>query len=135
MQAGSGFRRFPARRALLGIGSTALLAAASVAAATSPIAAGSTMATLTPQAIAVPHLPGVFTTHADASTACVLPDGSDVSWFHCYTPQQIRTAYGVDSVTHISAGGPHHVQQRNLTLVHANSHPSAASATHTSPRT
>ena len=127
MQAESGFRRFPARRALLGIGSTALLAAASVGAATSPIAAGSTMATLTPQAIAVPHLPGVFTSHADASTACVLPDGSDVSWFHCYTPQQIRTAYGVDSVTPISAGVPNYGQGQTIVLVDSYGSPTAAS--------
>jgi len=127
MRAGSGFRRFSAGRAMMGIGTTALLAYASVAATTSPIAAVSTVKGLTPQAISVPHSPGVFTTHADASTACVLPDNSYVSWFHCYTPQQIRTAYGVDSVAPISAGVSNYGKGQTIVLVDAYGSPTAAS--------
>ncbi len=53
----------------------------------------------------MPHVPGLITAHAVFSTACVPPDGTDVSWFHCYTPQQIRAAYAVDSVPMITLRG------------------------------
>jgi subtilase family serine protease len=84
---------------------------------------------LSPQAIGLPHVPGLITAHADASTACVLPDGTDVSWFHCYRPQQIRAAYGVDSVPMISVGGtamPNYGQGQTIVLVDAYGSPTAA---------
>src|SRR6266581_8319665 len=95
------------------------------AAAAAPSAAGG----LSPQAINVRQIPGVITTHHDASTACVLPDGTDVSWFHCYTPQQIRAAYGVNSVAAISVGGqtvPNYGQGQTIVLVDAYGSPTAA---------
>jgi subtilase family serine protease len=84
---------------------------------------------LSPQAVSVPRVPGVITAHQDASTACVLPDGTDVSWFHCYTPQQIRAAYGVDSVPAISFSGatvPNFGQGQTVVLVDAYGSPTAA---------
>ncbi|HWE08188.1 MAG TPA: S53 family peptidase [Solirubrobacteraceae bacterium] len=53
-------------------------------------------AQMRPLAVSIPR--SAVTTRQTSSTACVLPDGSDVSWYHCYTPQQIRSAYGVDGV-------------------------------------
>ena len=84
---------------------------------------------LSPQAVNVRQIPGVITAARDASTACVLPDGTDVSWFHCYTPQQIRAAYGVDSVASISVGGhvvPNMGQGQTIVLVDAYGSPTAA---------
>jgi subtilase family serine protease len=84
---------------------------------------------LSPQAIGLPQVPGLITAHRDASTACTLPDGTNVSWFHCYTPQGIRAAYGVDSVPAISAGGatvPNYGQGQTIVLVDAYGSPTAA---------
>jgi subtilase family serine protease len=74
---------------------------------------------MTPQAIGLPNVPGLVTSHAVDSTACVLPDGTDISWFHCYTPQQIRAAYGVDSVGSSGKG-------QTIVLVDAYGSPTAA---------
>jgi hypothetical protein len=57
------------------------------------------------QAINARQIPAVITTRRAASTDCVLPDGTNVAFFHCYTPRQIRAAYGVNSVAPISVGG------------------------------
>jgi subtilase family serine protease len=84
---------------------------------------------LSAQSVGAPHAPGLITAHQDATTACVLPDGTDVSWFHCYTPQQIRTAYGVDSVPMIPVGGimaPNLGQGQTVVLVDAYGSPTAA---------
>lgn len=85
---------------------------------------------LTPMATNVRQVPGVTTTaKAGASTACVLPDGTGVDWFHCYTPQQVRAAYGVDSVASISVGGksvPNYGQGQTIVLVDAYGSPTAA---------
>ena len=84
---------------------------------------------LSPQAINVRQIPGVITAHLDASTACVLPDGTNVSWFHCYTPDQIGAAYGVDSVAAIPVGGetvPNYGQGQTIVLVDSYGSPTAA---------
>jgi subtilase family serine protease len=65
------------------------------------------------------------TTHRTAFTACVLPDGSDVSFLHCYTPQQIRAAYEVEEVAAIS-GSPNYGQGATIVLVDAYGSPTAA---------
>src|SRR6266487_2961082 len=57
------------------------------------------------QAIAAPE--SAFTSGAptSASAACVTPPPVLVSAFiHCYTPAQIRAAYGVDGVPNMGAG-------------------------------
>jgi subtilase family serine protease len=73
--------------------------------------------------------PSLLTAQQDASTACVLPDGSGVAWMHCYTPQQIRAAYGVDSVAPISLDGqavPNDGQGQTIVLVDPYGSPTAA---------
>jgi subtilase family serine protease len=44
--------------------------------------------------------------HQDLGTppACTLPDGGTITVYHCYTPQQIRSAYGVDQLADQGAG-------------------------------
>ena len=97
------------------------------------VSSGGTLAAgggLVPQAEGLPNVPGVFTAHRTSATACVLPDGSDVSYFHCYTPQDIRAAYGVDAVPPISVGGataPNYGQGQTIVLVDAYGSPTAAS--------
>ena len=93
------------------------------AASSVPAAAGGG---LTPQLVGLPHVPGIFTAHKTSSTACVLPDGTDVSYFHCYTPQQIRSAYGVDSVPSLTGGAPNYGQGQTIVLVVAYGSPTAA---------
>ncbi len=129
MQTASVYSRLRGWRAGLGIASTALLACISSGAGAVPIAALSTATGLLPQAVGLPHVPGVITSHSDLTTACVLPDGSAVSFFHCYTPQQIRAAYGVDSVSSISVGGatvPNYGQDQTIVLVDDYGSPTAA---------
>ena len=107
-----------------------LSASAAPASAGAAGGAGAAGSGLSPQAIAVPRVPGVFTAHREASTACTLPDGSSVSWFHCYTPQGIRSAYGVDAVPPVSSGGatvPDYGQGQTIVLVDAYGSPTAAS--------
>jgi subtilase family serine protease len=84
---------------------------------------------LSGQVIGIPlRAAGLVTAQKDASTACVLPDGSDVAWLHCYTPQQIRAAYEVDSVSAISVGGrtvPNYGQGQTIVLVDPYGSPTA----------
>jgi subtilase family serine protease len=75
---------------------------------------------LVPQAIEAPD--SAFTAGLPASglAACVTPSPVRVSAFiHCYTPQQIRTAYGVDQVPNKGAG-------QTIVLVDAYGSPTAA---------
>jgi subtilase family serine protease len=75
-------------------------------------------------AIRIPE--GVRTAHhRSAFTACEFPDGSTVSFLHCYTPQQIRSAYGVESVAPIS-GAPNFGQGATIVLVDPYGSPTAA---------
>jgi subtilase family serine protease len=64
-----------------------------------------TAGALAPQAVTLPNIAALRTAERDSATACTLPDGSNIDFFHCYTPQQIRTAYGVDQLgTNFGAG-------------------------------
>src|SRR6201987_3228075 len=65
------------------------------------------------------------TKHHTAFTACVLPDGTDVSFLHCYTPQQIRAAYEIEAVAPIS-GSPNYGQGATIVLVDSYGSPTAA---------
>jgi len=111
------------------IGAAALIAASGAAASAAPVipARAGTGLALVP--IAAPRVPGLITAHATASTDCVLPDGTDVSFFHCYTPQQIRAAYGVNNVAPITIGGhtvPNLGQGQTIVLVDSYGSPTAA---------
>jgi subtilase family serine protease len=113
------------RSALAGGAAVAVsaLAAASLA-AVSP--AASATGALLPLAVHVPHIRSLETAHRTSSTACVLPDGTDVSWFHCYTPQQIRAAYGVNQVAALPNGHPDYGQGQTIVLVDSYGSPTAA---------
>ncbi len=81
---------------------------------------------LPPQMVTLPRLPGVITTTPGKYTYCTLPDGTLVKYFHCYTPQQIRTAYGVNSVS-LADGTPDMGLGQTIVLVDAYGSPTAAS--------
>ena len=105
----SGPGRKPPRRHLrraLTAAAAAALALGAVAAAVPGGATAHSAATggLTPQLVTLPHVPGLVTTTRDSGTACTLPAGSFVNGFHCYTPQQVRSAYGVDQVANHGKG-------------------------------
>jgi subtilase family serine protease len=127
-----GGNSFPARRRLrwLLAGAAAVVSAAGLAAAAVPGHAAATGApargALSTQAVGLPHVPGLVTAHRDASTACVLPDGSNVSYYHCYTPQDIRAAYGVDAVAPGGPTAPGYGQGQTIVLVDSYGSPTAA---------
>ena len=134
-----GGNSFPGRRRLrrllagaVAVSAAGLTAAAvpGYAAATGAAAHGAARGALSTQAAGLPNVPGLITAHRDASTACVLPDGSNVSYFHCYTPQDIRAAYGVNTVAPITSGGstaPNYGQGQTIVLVDSYGSPTAAS--------
>lgn len=110
-----------ARSRLLRAAGAAAVIAGMLGIAAVPAASGEG---LEPQAVSIPL--GVTTATQTSSTACTLPDGSDVSWFHCYTPQQIRSAYGVDNVASIGRV-PNYGQGQTIVLVDSYGSPTAAS--------
>jgi subtilase family serine protease len=63
--------------------------------------------------------------NADPNTACTLPDGTPVDFYHCYDPQQIRAAYGVSGVAPLSVG-PNYGQGQTIVLVDSYGSPTAA---------
>ena len=60
-----------------------------------------------------------FVTSASSSDACTLPDGTGNTVYHCYTPQQIRSSYGVDNVADLASGEPNYGQGQTIVLVDA----------------
>src|SRR5260221_12423074 len=85
------------------VGAAALVAATGAAASAAP-AASTTNTGLVALPISAPHVPGLVTAHRTPATDSVLPDGTTVSFFHCYTPQQVSPAYGVDAVPNMGQG-------------------------------
>ncbi len=81
---------------------------------------------LTPQLVGLPHVPGLITAAKTSATACVLPDNSNVSYFHCYTPQDIRAAYGVDAIAPLQGGATNYGQGQTIVLVDSYGSPTAA---------
>jgi subtilase family serine protease len=79
---------------------------------------------MVPLAVQVPR--SAVTSRQTSATACILPDGTPVDWFHCYTPQQIRAFYGVDGVAPLAAGVPNFGQGQTIVLVDAYGSPTAA---------
>ncbi len=86
------------------------------------VKAGTTV--LAPQLESAPA--SSFTSKAPAGAPCVLPDGTGDLSFHCYTPQQIRSAYGVDSVAPLASGGANYGQGQTIVLVDSYGSPTAA---------
>jgi len=81
---------------------------------------------LTPMLATVPDLPALRTTTRTAATECDLPDGSFVSYYHCYTPQDVRTAYGVDDIAPLSSGAANQGAGQTIVLVDSYGSPTAA---------
>jgi subtilase family serine protease len=117
-----------AAAAVIAVGGIAASTTAGGTTATSrtTVTAGATRGGLEPQLVTLPNVPGLVTSTATSSTACDLPDGSFVSYFHCYTPQQIRSAYGVDQVAGIGAKVPNYGQGQTIVLVDSYGSPTAA---------
>ena len=115
-------------RIALAIGAAIVLCGAvgSVGAA-APVAARTTVSrtagAMRPMAIAAPR--SAFTTRRTAATDCTLPDGSMVDFLHCYTPRDIRSFYGVDSVASIG-DSPNYGQGQTIVLVDSYGSPTAA---------
>jgi subtilase family serine protease len=101
-------------------------AGGTAAAGRTTLTAGSAQGGLQPLLQTLPNIPGLVTSTATSSTDCELPDGEGfVSYYHCYTPQDIRAAYGVDSVAPLSSG-PNYGQGQTIVLVDSYGSPTAA---------
>ena len=94
----------------------AVVLAASLAGLTPAIAGARTQAhshraagKVSAMAVSVPQ--SALVAHAGVAAACVLPDGSGSPIYHCYTPQDIRAAYGVDKLA------PNYGQGQTIVLV------------------
>jgi subtilase family serine protease len=74
----------------------------------------------------VVQVPIRASTTRTANTDCTLPDNSFVPFYHCYTPQEIRSAYGVDTVAPLSSGAPNYGQGQTIVLVDSYGSPTAA---------
>jgi subtilase family serine protease len=78
---------------------------------------------IAPLAVAAPR--SAEATHKTAATDCTLPDGTMFDFLHCYTPQDIRSFYGVDAVAPIG-GSPNYGQGQTIVLVDSYGSPTAA---------
>ena len=123
------------KRQMLSVGAT-IIAVAGLAA--SSAASGTTLASegaattvaakagvLGPQIVSAPS--STFVTAAPSNAACVLPDGSGDLYYHCYTPQQIRSAYGIDKIAPLASGAPNYGRGQTIVLVDSYGSPTAAS--------
>lgn len=105
--------------------------AASSAASGTTLASGRAMTSIAAQAdlgtqlVSAPA--STFVSAAPSDAACVLPDGSGDLYYHCYTPQQIRSAYGVDKVAPLASGAQNYGQGQTIVLVDSYGSPTAAS--------
>jgi subtilase family serine protease len=122
------------RRRMLAAGATVIAVAglaASGAANGTTVASARTVTTVTakadalaPQIVSAPA--STFETTATPGAACVLPDGSGDLYYHCYTPQDIRSAYGVDKIEPLASGAPNYGQGQTIVLVDSYGSPTAA---------
>jgi subtilase family serine protease len=106
-----------------------VLAVAGAAASAAPVTTAGAATGLADVPIAAPRILGLITKHATANTDCVLPDGTHVSFYHCYTPQQIRAAFGVNAVVlsrWAAAGCRAWGQGQTIVLVDSYGSPTAA---------
>jgi subtilase family serine protease len=99
----------------------AVALAAPAAAAGGPAAGPS----LVPLAIEAPDVAGAS---ASGANACTSPAPVHTyADYHCYTPSDIRTAYGVDGVATLRSGLPNYGQGQTIVLVDSYGSPTAAS--------
>jgi subtilase family serine protease len=83
-------------------------------------------AALRPLLATVPNMSSLITKTKTSATECDLPDGTFVNFYHCYTPQDIRSAYGVDKVAPLANGSPNYGQGQTIVLVDSYGSPTAA---------
>jgi subtilase family serine protease len=89
---------------------------------------GATNGGIIPDLVGVPNLPSLRVATRDANTDCTLPDGTLIDLYHCYTPQQIRSAYAVDAVPPITVNGQtvaNYGQGQTIVLVDSYGSPTA----------
>jgi subtilase family serine protease len=67
-----------------------------------------------------------YTGRSTGLTACTLPNHTFVHGLHCYTPEQIRAAYGVKKVAPLTTGVPNYGQGQTIVLVDSYGSPTAA---------
>jgi subtilase family serine protease len=67
-----------------------------------------------------------YTGRSTGLTACTLPNHTFVQGLHCYTPEQIRAAYGVKKVAPLTTGVPNYGQGQTIVLVDSYGSPTAA---------
>src|SRR5579864_2625295 len=112
-------RSFARRLAPFGIGAAAISSVLLGSGGTS--AAGPV---LVPLAIEAPDVPAT----AGTSPACTSPAPVHrYGYYHCYTPQDIRAAYGVDQVAALKSGAPNMGLGQTIVLVDSYGSPTAAS--------
>lgn len=116
---------------MIAVAGLAASAAAGGTVAASSVAANLARATpatggLQPQLVGVPNMSSLITSTKTSATDCELPDGAFVSNYHCYTPQDIRSAYGVDRVASLASGEPNYGQGQTIVLVDSYGSPTAA---------
>lgn len=107
---------------ITGLAVAAVPVGGAVAASAAPPAA--TSAGAVAQIATLPSVPGVRSQTPGPNTTCTLPDGSFINFYHCYTPQQIRTTYGVDQLPALTSG-PNLGQGQTIVLVDAYGTPTA----------
>jgi subtilase family serine protease len=112
------------KRSLLAVALTALTAAVTAASITT--AATDSGPGLVPLARSGRQTAGAPDTVRGESTYCTLPDGAFWNFYHCYTPQDIRAAYGVDSVAALPDGSPNRGQGQTIVLVDSYGTPTGA---------
>lgn len=115
------------RKRLIALGAAGGCLAAVAAGALAGPAIGSTKAHQTSSTPLTARVPmGAYTGKRTGLTACTLPNHTFVEGWHCYTPAQIRTAYGVSKVAPLSAGVPNYGQGQTIVLVDSYGSPTAA---------
>ncbi len=123
------------KRRILLASATALAAAGLAAGGAASGSAAASAATPTTVKAAAPRViapeleaapASSFTSKAPATAPCVLPDGTGDLYYHCYSPQQIRSSYGVDSVAPLPSGMPNYGQGQTIVLVDSYGSPTAA---------
>ncbi len=114
-------------RPLLAVLATA--GAGTLSAAAAPVAAPAALTAsggVAPLAVRAPWTPGVDVVGAKKGAACVTPAPKlSFRWFHCYTPQEIRAAYGVSQVL-LPNGAHDYGKGQTIVLVDAYGSPTAA---------
>jgi subtilase family serine protease len=111
--------------AIAGLAAGSAAGGTAIAGVTTATTVAAVTGALSPQIISAPS--NGLTSAAPSTAACVLPDGSGDLYYHCYSPQDIRSAYGVDNVAPLASGAPNHGQGQTIVLVDSYGSPTAAS--------